>query len=106
MAKLQLITAVVQHKVGDKVIEAAIQAGATGATYFFAEGTGVRQHVNSEVEIAKRSIFIVVDKTKTDKVLDAVIEAAKLNQPGQGFACVQDVIRAVGFVPNDATATT
>ena len=99
MAKLQLITAVVQHKVGDKVIDAALAAGATGATYFFAEGTGVRQHVGSDIEVAKRSIFIVVDKAKTDRVLDAVIEAARLNQPGQGFACVQDVIRAVGFVP-------
>lgn len=104
MAKLHLITAVVQHKVGDKVIEAALKAGATGATYFFAEGTGVRQHVNSDVEIAKRSIFIVVDKTKTDVVLDAVIEAGRLSQPGQGFACVQEVLRAVGFVPAETAA--
>jgi nitrogen regulatory protein PII len=103
MAKLHLITAVVQHKVGDKVIDAAIKAGATGATYFFAEGTGVRQHVGADVEIAKRSIFIVVDQTKTEKVLDAVVDAAKLNQPGQGFACVQEVIRAVGFVPAESS---
>jgi nitrogen regulatory protein P-II 1 len=101
MAKFHLITAVVQHKVGDRVIDAALKAGATGATYFFAEGTGVRQHVGADVEIAKQSIFIVVEPSKTDKVLDAVVEAGKLNQPGQGFACVQDVLRAVGFVPPD-----
>ena len=102
MAKLQLITAVVQHRLGDKVIDAALKAGATGATYFFSEGTGVRQHVSADVEIAKRSIFIVVEQGHTDRVLDAVIEAGRLNQPGQGFACVQEVLRAVGFVPGDS----
>ncbi|MBI3554440.1 MAG: P-II family nitrogen regulator [Elusimicrobia bacterium] len=97
--KLHLITAVVQHKVGDAVISAALKAGATGATYFFAEGTGVRQSVGgSDIEIAKRAVFIVTDPGKTDSVLASVISTAHLDQPGQGFACVQEVIKAVGFV--------
>ena len=105
MANLNLITAVVQHKVGDRVILAAIKAGATGATYFFAEGTGVRQTVTGadDIEIAKCVIFIVVDPGKTDAVLDAVVKTANLSAPGQGFACVQEVMKAVGFVPSAQT---
>lgn len=97
---LRLITAVVQHKVGDQVITAALKAGATGATYFFAEGTGVRQAVHANnIEIAKRAVFIVVDATKTEKVLAAVVKAGGLDKLGQGFACVQEVLKAVGFLP-------
>lgn len=97
---LRLITAVVQHKVGDKVIDAALKAGATGATYFFAEGTGVRQAVGADnVEIAKRAVYIVVEQGKSDAVLEAIVKAGGLDKPGQGFACVQEVIKAVGFLP-------
>jgi nitrogen regulatory protein PII len=96
---LRLITAVVQHKVGDKVLDAALTAGATGATYFFAEGTGVRQAVhNDSIEVAKRAVFIVVETAKADTVLAAVVAAGGLDKPGQGFACVQEVLKAVGFV--------
>jgi nitrogen regulatory protein PII len=100
--KLHLITAVVQRKIGDAVIEAAIKAGATGATYFYAEGTGTRQRLGpaaaSEISGSKRAVFIVTDETHTDAVFDAVVKSAKLDDPGQGFACVQEVLKAVGFL--------
>lgn len=100
--KLHFITAVVQRKIGDAVVDAAIAAGATGATYCNAEGTGTRQRLgpaaSQEIEGSKRAIFIVTDAAHTDAVFDAVVKAGRLEDPGQGFACVQDVLRAVGFV--------
>lgn len=99
--KLHLITAVVQRKVGDAAVDAAMKAGATGATYFGADGTGIRQRLgplSAEIEASKRVVFIVTDAAHTDAVLDAVVKTAKLEDPGQGFAFVQDVIKAVGFV--------
>lgn len=99
--KLHLITAVVQTTVGDDAIKAAIAAGATGATYFGAEGTGVRQRLGpmaANIEPSKRVVFIVTEPELSDAVLAAVIKAAKLDDPGQGFATVQEVLKAVGFV--------
>lgn len=101
MAKYHLITAVVQQKAGDAAIDAAIKAGATGATFFPAEGTGIRQRlgpVGGEIEATKRVVTIVTDPAQTDGVLAAVVKAAKLDDPGQGFAWVQEVVNAVGFV--------
>lgn len=100
--KLHLITAVVQAKVGNPVIDAALKAGATGATYFHALGTGVRQKLGTageDIEIDKRVISIVTDTGKSEAVLKAVVEAGRLNEPGQGFAFVQEVVKAVGFLP-------
>jgi nitrogen regulatory protein P-II 1 len=100
--KLHLITAVVQRKIGDAVVDAALKAGATGATFFYAEGTGTRQRLGAaaaqEISGSKRAVFIVTDESHTDAVFDAVVKAAKLEDPGQGFACVQDVLKAVGFI--------
>jgi nitrogen regulatory protein P-II 1 len=98
--KLHLITAVVQHKDGNSVLEAALAAGAHGATYFFAQGTGVRQTLGpkgEDIEVGKRVITIVCETSKTDKVLAAVIKSGRLDQPGQGVAYVQEVVKAVGF---------
>ena len=99
---LHLITVVVQHALGNQVIDASLKAGATGATYFLAQGTGVRQTLGEaaqNIEVDKRVITILVDSTKTDAVLKAVIAAGKLDTPGGGVAYVQEVVKAVGFMP-------
>lgn len=99
--KLHLITAVVQHKIGNDVIAAALKAGATGATYFVGQGTGIRQGLGpqgEDIEIVKRVISIVTDPAKTDAVLEAVVSVGGLDKPGQGVAYVQEVVKAVGFV--------
>lgn len=99
--KLHLITAVVQHKLGNDVIAAALKAGATGATYFVGQGTGIRQSLGAEgeeIEIIKRVISIVTDPGKTDAVLSAVVAVGGLDRPGQGVAYVQEIVKAVGFV--------
>ena len=100
--RLNLITAVVQHHYGNAVLDAALKAGATGATYFHAMGTGVRQKLGaagSEIEVDKRVIEVLADSSKADAVLAAIIEAGHLNEPGGGVAYVQEVIKAVGFIP-------
>ncbi|MBI5622465.1 MAG: P-II family nitrogen regulator [Elusimicrobia bacterium] len=100
--KLQLLTAVVQHHFGNAVIEAALAAGASGATYFFAQGTGVRQTLGpaaADIEVGKRIVHILVPPALADKVLKAVITAGEIDRPGGGVAYLQEVIQAVGFVP-------
>jgi nitrogen regulatory protein PII len=98
---LHLITAIVQTKAGDATIDAALKAGATAATYFGAEGTGIRQRlgpVAKEIEASKRVLMIVTEPSQSDLVLNAIVKAARLDDPGQGFAWVQEVVKTVGYV--------
>lgn len=103
-AKACLMTIVVQKKLGQRVIDAALKAGAYGATFFEAEGTGARQKMGpmgAFVENKKQIIQIVATETRTDIVMKAVVEAAKLDEPGAGFAYVQEVVRTAGLSVGD-----
>ena len=96
-----LITCVVVRGAADGVVKAAMEAGAQGATTFFARGTGVRQRLGllgNLISPEKEVVLIVTQPSLTDPVFDAVILAAKLEEPGKGFAWVQKLERAVGFV--------
>jgi nitrogen regulatory protein PII len=101
--KLHLITAIVQHKLGNAVIDAALKAGAAGATSFFAQGTGVRQTLGaagSEIEVGKRIVHVLLPPAKTQAVLKAVTAAGELDKAGGGVAYVQEVSQAVGLTPS------
>jgi nitrogen regulatory protein PII len=106
--KLSLLTVVVQRRLGDHILDVALKAGAAGATYFYAQGTGVRQalgFLGRFIDAEKQVVFVVAEPEKIDAVLDAVVAAGHLDQPGQGFAYVQEVVKAVGFLEGaDAAA--
>ena len=106
---LRLLTAVVQRRLGDRVVDAALKAGATGVTYFFAQGSGVRQRLGvfgHLIEAEKQVIFVVSTSAHIDKVMEAVAEAGELNKAAYGFAYVQEVTKAVGFIePSSAKPT-
>lgn len=99
---MHLITAVVRRSRADATLQAALEAGAPGITYFWARGTGVKENLGyagSLIESEKQVLMVVTDQKSTDKVLDAIVDAANLSLPGEGFAYVQPVSRAVGFLP-------
>ena len=99
--KLDLITAVVERGEADKAVKAALEAGAHGATILIGRGTGVRQRLGVlglMIQPEKEIILIVAHREVTNVVFDALIEAAKLEEPARGFAYVQEVARATGFV--------
>lgn len=99
--RLHLLTIVVQRKVGEKVLDAAIKAGATGATFFYGQGVGVRETLGllgRFIEAEKQIIFVVTDPEHADKVLKVVTEVGELDKPGKGFAYVQEVIKTVGYM--------
>jgi len=103
--RLHLLTIVVQRKLGEKVLDAAIKAGATGATFFYGQGIGVRETLGllgRFIEAEKQIIFVVTDPEHADAVLKVVTEAGKLDQPGYGFAYVQEVIKTVGYMKTKA----
>ncbi|HRZ87810.1 MAG TPA: P-II family nitrogen regulator [bacterium] len=98
---LELITVIVQRGQAEKIVKTAIDAGAQAATISFARGTGVREKLGFlgiAIQPEKEVFFVVIEKEKADKVFDAIVKAGKLEQPEQGFAFIQDVRRAYGFI--------
>lgn len=99
--ELNLITCIVQRGKADRVVKAALQAGAQGATVYYGKGTGVRQKLGllaSLIVPEKEIILIVTRDHETDPVFDAVTETARLKEPGRGFAFIHKLDRAVGFL--------
>ena len=99
---LRLLTAIVQRSHGSRVIDAALKAGAPGATFFYAQGSGVRQRlgvIGQLIEPEKQVIMIVTSAEDIGKVMKAVQEAGEFHKPAYGFAYVQEVLDAVGLVP-------
>jgi nitrogen regulatory protein PII len=97
---LDLVTIVIQYKDESKTLDAILKAGATGVTYFYGRGTGVRQRLGvlgKLIEAEKVVIFTAVSPDKTPAVVKAATEAAHLNQPGKGFLCVHKVQQTVGL---------
>ena len=98
---LNLVTVIVQHKDERKVLDAALKAGAPGATYFYGRGTGVRQRLGflgGLIQPEKVVVMLAVPPDKTAAVVKAVTEVAELDKPGNGFLCVQKVEHVVGLV--------
>lgn len=96
-----MITCIVQRGEANKVIDAAVKAGAEGATIFYGRGTGIREKLGFAgrfIQPEKEIILIVTKREQTDAVFDAVVNAANLTKQGQGFAFLHTLDRAVGFL--------
>jgi len=101
MKDLNLITCIVQRGRSDDVVNGALKAGAQGATIYYGRGTGVRQRVDTLAGLIvpeKEIILIVTKSDQTDRVFEAIIRAAQLDKKGLGFAFVQKVDKAIGFL--------
>ena len=103
-----LITCIVQRGVADIVVSAATEAGAQGATIFYARGAGIRQKhlgllgitVNAEKEV----IYIVAPTDYADHIFERVFVAAKLDTPGLGMMYMSALEKMATFVPPEIAA--
>ena len=96
-----LITCVVQRGEADKVVDAALDAGAEGATIYFGRGRGVRERMGflgRFIKPEKEVVLIITRVEQTDAVFDAVQKTAGLTEQGKGFAFLHKIDRAVGFL--------
>jgi nitrogen regulatory protein PII len=101
---MELITCVVQRGHADKVAKAATQAGAKGATIFFARGLGARDQLGLlglAIVPEKEVIMIVCREGETKALFDAMVEAGHLHTPGMGIAYVSSIGMSVGLLGMD-----
>ncbi|WP_332697402.1 P-II family nitrogen regulator [Halalkalibacter lacteus] len=95
-----LIVSIVNKGDSSKVVDASKRAGAEGGTIISGRGTGIHEQakfLNIQIEPEKEIVLTLIDRKQTNTVLQAIMEEAELNQPGNGIAFVLDVERTVGI---------
>lgn len=98
----KLIMVFVDHERTVDVLDAARDAGATGATIINnAQGQGLKPHLSFfglEFMAARSVILILAESRRTDEIMQAVLDAVKLDESlDTGIALELDVSRAVGL---------
>ena len=95
-----LIITVVDKGVADIVVDASLGAGAEGGTILFGRGSGVHERaklLGIPVEPEKELVMTLVERSKTDKVLAAIVRETDLDHPGKGIAFILEVERVAGI---------
>jgi len=95
-----LIVTVVKKGWGDRVVEAAIKAGAEGGTIMFGRGVGVHEHqkiLGICIEPEKEIVLSVIPRDKVDSVLAEIVKATGLDKPGTGISFVIPVDKVTGI---------
>jgi nitrogen regulatory protein P-II 1 len=106
---LRLITCVLQRGKADKVVKAALDAGAAGATVFFGRGMGMRERMGLlglAIVPEKEVIMIVTKPQETKKIFECIVKAAHLDTPGMGIAYVIPIHEVAGLFPVDEVPVT
>ena len=100
--QFKLILVIVDTDRTEQVLQATLNAGATGATILGnARGVGLSQPARLwglELFNSRDMVMVLVDSTRADIVLDAALTAGKLDETlGTGIALQLSVDKAVGL---------
>ena len=99
-----LITCIVQRGLADKIVKAAQNAGAQGATVNYAQGVGIRERLGVmglAIEVEKEVISIIVANDQADRVFEAMYLEGNLDTPGMGIMTVAALDKIATYVPVD-----
>lgn len=102
LTDVALITCIVQKGLAEEIVKAAREAGAQGATVYYARGTGIRERLgllSVAVDSEKEVINIVVARDQVDRVFERMYVAGNLDTPGMGFLYVTPLDKAATFIP-------
>ncbi|NLJ80496.1 MAG: P-II family nitrogen regulator [Firmicutes bacterium] len=94
------IFVVVERGKADHIVDEAKVAGAFGATIFYGRGTGEKEFkkfFNLHVESSKEIIFILTPEDKKQPIIDVLVKAGKLDDPGTGILFTVPIGDMVGF---------
>jgi nitrogen regulatory protein PII len=94
-----LIVTIVRKGWGSTVLEAAVVAGARGGTVILGRGAGINEKdkiFGMSIEPEKEIVLTLVPIERADAILEAVVQAAELNEVGRGIAFVLPVDKVAG----------
>lgn len=95
-----LIVTIVLKGSAEDVIEAAREAGAEGGTIIEGRGTGIHERakiLGIAIEPEKEIVLTLIERHKTQRILNAISDAAELDKPGKGIAFVLKVDEVLGI---------
>ena len=98
--QFKIIFASVKPALTDKIVDAAKDAGATGATIIPARGTGIHEaktFFGLSLEAQTDIIMFLLAESMVDKILETIGETGKFDQPGTGIAFVLPVDQVIGL---------
>lgn len=98
--EFQLIVSIVNKGHCGTVIDASLEAGAEGGTIITGRGSGIHEKAkifSFAIEPEKEVVLTLVPSDRTEKVLDAIVKATKLNELGNGIAFVLEVEKTTGI---------
>jgi len=101
LIRFKLLVAIVSQGRCSPLVEAAKAAGAEGATIVRGRGTGVHEgakFLGLPIEPEKDVMLVLVPVGVAEEVLDAMVTAGQLDQPGKGIVFMLDVPRVAGIV--------
>ena len=104
LTDVSLITCIVQRGIADPIVKAAQEAGAQGATVYYARGEGVRERLGIlalAVEVDKEVINVVVAKDQADRIFERMYIAGNLDTPGMGFIYLTPLEKAATYIPRE-----
>jgi nitrogen regulatory protein PII len=93
----KLIITIVNKGKGGKVVDISHHAGATGGTIIFGRGTVVRLLLGIGIEPEKEIVLTLIEDSKAQTVLDAIIKEANLNEPNKGIAFIISLDQVAGI---------
>lgn len=102
LTDVALITCIVQKGMADGVVKAAQEAGAQGATVYYARGSGIRERLGVlgfAIEVEKEIITIVVSTDQLDRVFERMYVAGRIATPGMGIMYATPLEKAATYVP-------
>ena len=94
-----LIVTIVRKGWGSTVLQASVKAGARGGTVLGGRGAGINEQetiFGLSIEPEKEILLTLVPAERVDAILQAIVDAAELDEVGHGIAFVLPVDRVVG----------
>ncbi len=98
--RFKLIIATVKPNVTDSIVDAAKEAGATGATIIPAHGTGIHEaktFFGLTLEAQTDSVMFLLEERLVETVMKAIYETGHFEKPGTGIAFVLPVDQVAGL---------
>ncbi len=100
MLNPSLIVSIVRKGWSNIVLEASVKAGATGGTVLLGRGIGVNEKESIfgiPIEPEKEIVLTLVQESEVETILQEIVRAAELDQPGHGLAFVVSVAKVLGM---------
>lgn len=98
--KFKVVIAAVKTDVTDRIVHAAKEAGATGATITPSRGTGIHEaktFFGLTLEAQTDLVMFLLEEHLVEAVMKAIYEAGRFERPGTGIAFVLPVDQVAGL---------